>query len=120
MSSIDAALDAACVLLTEDHFLVEAFSACRRGRVWFRPGCLRDQVEVDAHLDKVELEASNAANLCANAGLSALAECCTKIANRVSLAKRQGTCDCDATVDLQSLTCEARRYLAAVEVPLSV
>lgn len=104
MSTLDDALSAACVLLTEDHWLVEALSAARRDRPWFRPDYDRELIETSAHLDAVELEADTAANMCANTGLPALADCCRKIANRIGLAKRQGTDDTCAIADLARLT----------------
>ena len=114
---LDQALTAACVLLTKDHFLVEALSAARRGRVWFRPDEYFEfnSIETAAHLDKVEMEATHAANMCANVGLTALANCCKKIADRILLAKRQGTDDCDALADLSKLTTAGRDALDAAE-----
>ena len=119
MSELTAALNAACVLLTEDHHLVEAFSASRRGRVWFRPDYDRDLVETSAHLDAKELMADQAANRCANVGLTALADCCQKVAQRIALAKRQGTDDRDAVPDMSRLTTTAREALCAAEFQLS-
>jgi hypothetical protein len=102
--TIDLALDAACHLLTEDHHLVEALSASRRGRFWFRPDYDMEIVEVSKHLDALELEAHKAANLCANSGLPTLADCCRKIAHRIAVARRNGVDDCTAMPDLSKLT----------------
>lgn len=108
---LNNALNAATILLSEDHHLVEAISAARRGRFWFRPEYDMELVEVSAHLNAVELEAHSAANLCANAGLPALADCCKRIAHRVSVANRNGTDDTCAVADLSRLTTAGQEEL---------
>lgn len=114
-AAVNAALNAAHVLLTEDHHLVEALAASRRGRTWARLEYDRDRVEVSAHLDSVEMEAVKASNLCADAGLTALADWCEKIANRISLAKREGDRDRIAEDELKVLTCQGRQALAEAD-----
>lgn len=115
MSTIEMALNAATILLNEDHQMPDALSACRRGRLFFRDEWTFDLVDVADHLTAVELEADKAANFCANAGLVALAEICKRVANRIGLAKRQGTDDCDALADLSKLTTAGREALDAAE-----
>jgi hypothetical protein len=115
MTTIDLALNAATILLTEDRQMPEALSACRRGRSFFRHDYTFDLIDVADHLNAVELEADKAANLCANAGLPALAELCKRVANRISLARRQGTDDCDALADLSKLTTAGVEALDAAE-----
>lgn len=119
MSTLTDALNQACSLLTEDHHLVEAFDASRRGCVLFRPEYDLEEVETAAHLDAIELMADQAANRCANVGLSALADCCQKVAQRIAMAKRQGTDDRDAVPDMSRLTITAREALCAAELQLS-
>lgn len=103
--SMDEALNAAAVLLTEDRFMVEALSASRRGRAWF----IRDDgfddspIATAEHLHKVELEATVASNMCANNGLQALADACRRIANRIYEAQMNGPDDCRALPDLSKL-----------------
>ena len=112
MSTLESALGAACALLTEDRKLIEAFAASRRGRGWFLDNYTFERIDVSDHLDSVEVEAQAAANLCANAGLPTLADCCKRIADRIALANRQGTDDCDALPDVSRLTTAGREALA--------
>ena len=113
MSATTDALDAATVLLTEDRYLVEALSACRRGRVLFRPDYDYGQEsrDVSEHLEAVELEAQSASNMCANSGLVELANWCKRISDRISLARRQGTDDTCAVADLSRLTTAGQEEL---------
>ena len=111
MSTTTDALDVAAVLLTEDRYLVEALSACRRGRVWFRPDYDQESKDVLEHLEAVELEAQTASNMCANAGLIELANSCKRISDRISLARRQGTDDTCAVADLSRLTTAGQEEL---------
>lgn len=114
-SQLDQALNAACVLLTEDHSLLECLTAIQRKRHWFRPedDFSLDPMIVADHMDAVELEATSAATLCSDAGLTALAGVCTQIANRVALAKRMGAGDRSALSDLQRITSDGRIKLDA-------
>jgi len=115
MSTTTDALNAATILLTEDRQMVEALSASRRGRSLFRHDYAFGLVDVVDHLTAVELEADKAANLCANAGLVALAELCKRVANRIGLAKREGIFDRSALADLSKLTTAGREALDAAE-----
>lgn len=112
---LDAAITAATILFTEDHYLVEALSAARRGRVWFRPDYDMDLVEVSAHLGKVAAEADEAACLCYVAGLYDLSRLCERIAQRITLAKHAYTADITAIPDLSRLTVAGRDALDAAE-----
>ena len=111
MSATTDALDAAAVLLNEDRYLVEALSACRRGRVWFRPDYDQEPRDVSEHLEAVEMEAQSASNMCANAGLVELDNACKRISDRISMARRQGPDDTCAVADLSRLTTAGREEL---------
>ena len=111
MSHTTDALDSAAVLLTEDRYLVKALSACRRGRVMFRPDYEQEPKDVSEHLEAVEMEAQTASNMCANAGLVELANSCKRISDRISLARRQGTDDTCAVADLSRLTTAGQEEL---------
>ena len=111
MSTTTDALDAACVLLTEDRYLVQALSACRRGRGMFQPDYEQEPKDVSEHLEAVELEAQSASNMCANAGLVELANSCKRISDRIRLARRQGTDDTCAVADLSRLTTAGQEEL---------
>ena len=115
MSAIEKALNAATALLTEDHFLVEAISAAKSGRVWFRPDYDRELVEVSVHLSKVAAQADEAACLCYVAGLHELSRLCERFAQRIALAKHTGTADVVAIPDLSRLTVAGRDALDAAE-----
>lgn len=115
MTPIELALKAAHDLLWVDHFLVEALEAARKDKQWFEPSYDRDLLEVRDHLDKVELEALKASNMCEDEGLTALAGWCKKIANRVNQAKRFRSADKTAIDDFKVLTCGARNALDAAE-----
>lgn len=75
----EAALDAACDLLTTDLLLVEALEAYADGKDWFYPTYDRADVEVEVHLLKVADQALDAQCKCHFAGLTNLAEYCARI-----------------------------------------
>jgi len=75
----ETALNAATILLTEDHHLVEALHALSKGRQWFRPDYDQELIEVEAHLSKVADEACTAWMACRSAGLDNLAKACGRI-----------------------------------------
>lgn len=115
MSTITDALNAAHDLLYADHLLEESLEAARKDRQWFEPTYGQQLKEVSAHLDGVELEAFQAANLCEDAGLTALSNWCKKFAARTSLAKRMGKADRSALDDMKILTAQGRDALDAAE-----
>ena len=112
----DKALTLATVLLTEDHFSVEALEAHAKGRQWFRPDYDRELVEVEVHLAKIADEACTAWMSCRFAGLTHLAELCEKIDLRIRRACSVGPKDArECVAELSRLTTAGREALDVAE-----